>query len=177
MYMTHRAPPHVTPVCRSFVFAAALICFFATAHDKPAFAQGYEGLVESQAGYDAPRRGNQEVDGGGYDGLVGWGSRPGATNPYGTAPAGDIYQFVRGAGGTMDERRATEKENREAQRRARQQQILDTNRARAEALHAKLKEENDARQRQNQAQHAEIMQRMQQQQQERQQQQRQQQRR
>ncbi|MDP2205869.1 MAG: hypothetical protein Q8K65_06125 [Alphaproteobacteria bacterium] len=170
--MMYRTAPLARFVCRPFFFAAALVCLFTFAPDKPAFAQGYEGLVESQGGYSPPRRGNQNTDGGGYQGLVGWDSRQSATNPYGSAPAGDIYQFVRGSGGTVDERRAAEKENREAQRRARQQQILDTNRARAEALHAQLQAENEARQRQNQAQHAEIMQRLQQQQQQQQQQQR-----
>lgn len=170
--MTHRALSFAFPISRSFVFAAALICLCTSAPDKPAFAQGYEGLVESQAGYNAPRRNNQNARGGGYDGLVGWEAQQGATNPYGAAPAGDIYQFVRGAGSSVDERRAIEKETRDAQRRARQQQMLDSNRANAEALHARLKAENDARQRQNQAQHAEIMQRMQQQQQQQRQQQR-----
>jgi hypothetical protein len=170
--MTHRVLRFARPFCRFFVFAAVLACFFAPASDRPAFAQGYDGLIESQTGYDAPRRGNQKTDGGGYDGLVGWESRQGATNPYGAAPASDIYQFVRGAGGTIDERRAGEKEAREEQRRAGKQQIMDANRARAEALHAQLQAQNEARQRQNQAQHMEIMQRMQQQQQQQQQQRR-----
>jgi hypothetical protein len=164
--------PRFFAFTRKCLVALSLVCIFIATPDSSARAQGYDGLVESQTGYDVPRRGNQNTDGGGYDGLVGWTPQPGATNPYGTAPAGDIYQFVRGAGGTIDERRASEKENREAQRQARQQQMLDSNRANAEALHARLKAENDARQRQNQAQHAEIMQRMQQQQQQQRQQQR-----
>ncbi|MFN7114964.1 MAG: hypothetical protein ACK4PK_11475 [Alphaproteobacteria bacterium] len=158
-------------VSRLFFFIVALACFFVVSPDKPSLAQGYEGLIQTQSGYNPPRRSNQD-SGGGYEGVVGWQSQQGATNPYGAAPAGDIYQFVRSSGTSVDERRAAEREKREAQRLARQQQIMDTNRVRAEALHAQLEAQNEARQRQNQAQHREIMQRMQQQQEQQQQQQR-----
>ena len=153
---------------RPALFAAALACLAMTLPEKPALAQGYEGLVEAQGSYNAPRRGKENTDGGGYDGLVGWTPQQGATNPYGTAPAGDIYQFVRGAGATMDEKREQEKAAREEQKRARQQQIIDTNRQRAEALQIKLKAEGDARQRKILEEQAAIMQRMQQQQQQQQ---------
>jgi len=170
--MTSRPALRVFPVIRRTLFAAALLCLAATLPEKPALAQGYEGLVETQSGYNAPRRGNQNTDGGGYDGLVGWTPQPSATNPYGTAPAGDIYQFVRGAGTTMNEKREQEKAAREEQKRARHQHIMDTNRQNAEAMQARVNAENEARQRKTLEEQAAIMQRIYQQQQQQQQQQR-----
>lgn len=146
---------------------AVTLCLFTAPITKPVSAQGYEGLVQPQSNYNYSRSG--QSTGGGYDGLVGWESQRSSTNPYGTAPAGDIYQFVRGSGSTMEERREIQKQAREEQRRARQQQMMDTNRQRAEALNAKLKEENQERQRAITEQHAQILQRMQQQQQQQQQ--------
>jgi hypothetical protein len=148
---------------RALIFCAVLACltFLLPA---PAHAQGYEGLMEDQGGgYGNARRGGNT--GGGYEGLVGWSAQPGATNPYGTAPAADIYQFVRGAGGSIEDRRDTERQAREEARRARQQQIMDSNRQRAEDLNNKLKAASEARQRKLLEQQAEILQRMQQQQQ------------
>jgi hypothetical protein len=159
---------------RRGVFVAALVFLFAAPPAKPALAQGYEGLVEAQSGYNTQRRGGASPgsEGSGYEGLVGWTPQQSATNPYGTAPASDIYQFVRGSGATMDERRDMGRAEREQQKHERRQQIMDGNRQRDEALQEKLKADNEARQRRNLEQHAEIMQRIQQQQQQQQQQQR-----
>lgn len=161
--MIFRSARQLLPVVRRALFAAALVCLALSVPEKPVLAQGYEGLVEAQGSYHAPRRGNENTDGGGYDGLVGWTPQQSATNPYGTAPADDIYQFVRGSGATMDERREMEKAQRAEQKRARQQQIMDANRQRAEALQLKLKAESDARQRKILEEQAAILERMKQQ--------------
>lgn len=150
-----------------------LAAFLTAAPQSPAQAQGYEGLMESQHDtYGIPSRGQGNQDGGGYDGLVGWQAQQSATNPYGTTPSGDIYQYVRGSAASIGEQRELQKQARELQRQQRQQQILDGNLKRAADLQSKLDEENQARQMKLLEQQAEIMQRMQRQQQQQQQQRR-----
>lgn len=136
---------------------------------SPAQAQGYEGLIEAQPGFDAPLRGN--ADGGGYSGLVGWDASPNASNPYGNTRNTDIYQFVRGAGTTFDERKEQARQEREAQKKERQEQARQRNLQRVEELQRKLQQTGMERQKRIQEQHAEIMQRMKLQQQQQQQQQ------
>lgn len=128
-------------------------------------AQGYDGLIESQPGYDTPIRGGNAVDGGGYNGLVDWQGETSATNPYGGTPSGDIYQFVQGAGGTAEERKEKARQDREAQRLARQQEIQQKNLQRAEELQKKLQDIGMERQKRVQEQHQQILERMRQQQQ------------
>lgn len=159
---------------RPVVMPLLAIVLCAGLSSSPAQAQGYEGLIEAQPGFDAPVRGAAQ-DGGGYNGLVGWGSNPSATNPYGNARNTDIYQFVRGAGTTFDERKENARLEREAQKKERQEQSRQRNIQRAEELQRKLQEAGMERQKRIQEQHAEIMQRMQQQRQQQQQQQNQQQ--
>lgn len=153
--------------------AAVLVCAGLLAPAAPAAAQGYDGILESQSSYDTPRRGGDgSGTGGGYDGLVTWSDRPGsATNPYGTAPAADIYGFVGSAGGTPEERRAQAQQQREEEKLRRRQQISDQNRANTEALQERLRAENAAREQASQQQRQEIMERMRQMQQQQQQQQ------
>lgn len=155
--------------------AAVLLCAGLLAPAAPAAAQGYDGILESQSGYDTPRRGGRDSGagaGGGYDGLVTWSDRPGsATNPYGTAPAADIYGFVGGAGASAEDRRTQAQQQREEEKLRRRLQISDQNRANAEALQERLRAENAAREQANQQQRQEIMERMRQMQQQQQQQQ------
>lgn len=161
------------PLLTAYASAMALAVFLIAAPVNPAQAQGYEGLLESQNdNYGIPSRNQGNQDGGGYNGLVGWQAQQSATNPYGTAPSSDIYQFVRGAGSSIEEQRDIQKQLREQQRQQRQQQILDTNLKRAADLQAKLDAENEARQMKLLEQQAEIMQRMRLQQQQQQQQRR-----
>ncbi len=133
-------------------------------------AQGYEGLLEAQPGYDNPfpQRGAQPVDGGGYDGLVGWDGKQSASNPYGSTPSTDIYGFVRGAGGTPEERKEAARQEREAQRLARQQEIQQKNLQRAEELQKKLEQIGMERQKRVLEQHEQIIQNMKKQQQQQQ---------
>lgn len=129
-------------------------------------AQGYDGLLEAQPGYDTPmQRGGEPVDGGGYDGLVGWDGKQSASNPYGATPSSDIYQFVQGTGGSPEERKQRAQQEREAERLARRQEIQQKNLQRAEELQKKLQEIGMERQKRVLEQHEQIIQNMKKQQQ------------
>jgi hypothetical protein len=148
--------------------AAVLMIGFGASHAQ---AQGYEGLVESQPGYDTQQfRGRDgAVDGGGYGGVVGWQGSPSATNPYGTAPATDIYQFVQGSGTSPEDRKEMARQKREADKKARQEETALRNQRAAAELQAKLQKIGEERQKRVLEQHQEIIQRMQQQQRQKQQ--------
>lgn len=141
---------------RPFLFAIAALALTGAA---PAYAQSYEGLMEGPIG-GSPS--GMSSSGGGYSGLVGWDDNVSATNPYGTPPAGDIYQFVQGSGATFDQRKELARQEREAQKLLRQKQIQEQNIARAEKLQQQLKTIGEERQRKLLEQQHEILIKMQQ---------------
>jgi|GEM_PF-2976569 len=140
------------------LFAAALALFLFQA---PA-AMAYEGLTSS--GGEAP-----SSDGGGYDGLVGWPATQGASNPYGAAPAEDIYGLVKGTGATPEQRAENARRAREEQKLQRQQEMRERNLKRAQEMQSKLEAQSDAQQRRIMEHQNDIMRRMQQQQRQQQQ--------
>lgn len=144
----------MTAAYRRPLFAAALALFLFQA---PA-AMAYEGLTSSSG--EAPSSG-----GGGYDGLVGWPATQGASNPYGTAPAEDIYGLVKGTAATTPEQRAENaRRAREEQKLQRQQEMRERNLKRAQEMQSKLDAQSDAQQRRIMEHQNDIMRRMQQQQ-------------
>jgi len=143
---------------RPVFIAAAFACLIFAA---PAFA--YEGLIVDEAGSASRPSGN----GGGYDGLVDWPSTPSASNPYGAAPADDIYGLVKGSGATAQERADNARKAREEQKLRRQQEMTERNIQRTQELQSKLDAQSELQQRRILEHQNEIMRRMQQQQQQR----------
>lgn len=144
------------PSLRPFLFAIAALVLTGTA---PAYAQSYEGLMEEPIGSPLPGPASSS---GGYSGLVGWDDNVSATNPYGTPPASDIYQFIQGSGATFDQRKEIARQEREAQKLLRQKQVQEQNIARAEKLQQQLKAIGEERQRKLLEQQQEIILKMQQ---------------
>lgn len=146
-----------TKTCHTF-FAAAITCLLGAALPQPAAA--YEGLMSSD-----PTTSQPSSEGNGYDGLVGWQDSQGAGNPYGGAPADDIYGFVKGAGATAQERADNAKRAREEEKARRRQEMVDRNIQRAQDLQTKLDAQSELQQRKILEHQNEIMRRMQRQQQ------------
>lgn len=140
------------------VFLAAAIACLLGGTAQNAFA--YDGLMS-----DGPLQTQETPEGSGYDGLVGWQGTQGATNPYGTAPADDIYGFVKGAGANAQERAETARKAREEEKARRRQEMVDRNIQRAQDLQTKLDAQSELQQRKILEHQNEIMRRMQKQQQ------------
>lgn len=150
---------------RPVFLAAAIACLLGAALPHPAAA--YEGLMSSE-----PSTSQSNGEGSGYDGLVGWQDSQGASNPYGGAPADDIYGFVKGAGANAQERAETARKAREEEKARRRQEMVDRNIQRAQDLQTKLDAQSELQQRKILEHQNEIMRRMQKQQQQGQQQRR-----